>query len=286
MNLLSGHGQTAASLVVLNGAAIGRMFRLGPHTVVIGRGSDATIQIDDEGISRAHVKLLRTDTGVELEDMGSKNGTLLNGEPVTHRTPLKNGDKFQIGNTVFRFTVLDELDDQAQQQLYAAAVHDGLTGIFNRRFLDELLPKEFAFAERHDVPLSLLMIDVDHFKRVNDTYGHIAGDVALTAIARCLASGLRTEDVVARYGGEEFVLILRELTEDVAVAVANRLRLSVEALGLVAGNQSFNVTVSVGIATHIKGMFKSAEELLATADKYALRAKASGRNRVCSRWLP
>lgn len=261
------------------------MYRLGVQGVIIGRSSEAHVQIDDQGISRLHVKILRTDDGFEIEDLQSKNGTLLNGETLAGTRKLKNGDKFQIGQTIFRFTVMDALDDHAQQQLYDASVRDGLTGAFNRRFFDEVLPKEYAFAERHGLPLSLLMVDVDHFKSVNDTYGHPAGDEALVAICRALTAGIRTEDVLVRFGGEEFALILRELTEDVAVAVAERLRRTVEALQIWSGSRQVKVSISLGVATHVEGHFKSAAELLGAADKYVLSAKAAGRNRVCSRWL-
>lgn len=285
-NLLVQEGRLSASLIVLSGASIGRMFRLDRSLMVIGRSRDADIQLDDESISRHHVRLLRTEEAVQLEDLDSKNGTLLNGQPLHGKATLHNGDKFQIGSTtVLRFSVLDRLDDAVHELLYNASVRDGLTGAFNRRFFDEILGKEFAFAERHGAPLSLLMMDVDHFKKVNDAFGHPAGDLALQKIVTCVHHAIRAEDAFARFGGEEFALVLREVTEDVAVAVAERLRRQISELRPLYREQVVPLTISIGVATHATGMFKTSDALLEAADRFLLQAKEKGRNRVCSKWL-
>lgn len=282
-NLLQGQDLYAASLLVLSGTSLGKMLKLSGVSTVIGRSPQATLPLDDEGVSRHHVSLSQTDDGVVAEDLNSKNGTLLNGEPLRAPRRLKNGDRIQIGATVLRFSLLDKFDDEVHQRLYDASVRDPLTRAFNRRFFDGVLPKEFAFAERHDTPLSLLMIDIDHFKNVNDKFGHQAGDAALAAVSASLTQGIRSEDVLARYGGEEFALVLRELTEEVAIAVADRLREHVARLDPRVTGISAPLSVSIGVATHLKGVFQSEHHLLAAADQYLFAAKSRGRNRVCSR---
>lgn len=285
-NLLLQQGTATASLIVLSGLSIGRTFRIRQAQTIIGRAANADIQIDDESISRHHVVLHQEGSEVTAEDFGSKNGTLLNGTKLTGRQTLVNGDKLQIGATVLRFSVLDPLDENVQQRLYDASIRDGLTQAFNRRFFDEVIQKEFLYADRHAVPLTLCMIDIDRFKLLNDTRGHQAGDAALVAVSASLQQAIRGEDVLARYGGEEFALILRELNEDVAFAVAERLRKNIETLNPLLDGVAAPVTVSVGLATHMKGTFTSAEELIGAADALLFTAKTSGRNRVCSRSTP
>lgn len=286
-NLLAAEtGRLSASLMVLTGQDIGKMFRIQKRETSLGRSSESDVQLDDESISRHHAKLVKSDEAVELIDLGSKNGTLLNGQRVTGRVTLRNGDKLQLGSViVLKYSVQDMLDEAVQQMLYDSAIRDGLTGAFNRKFLTESLQKEFAFCQRHDVPISLLMMDVDYFKQVNDTLGHAAGDYALIKLVNSVHEAIRTEDVFARYGGEEFALILREVTEDVAVAVAERLRRRLEDEEIVFDGQRVKITISLGVATHVSGLFERAEDLVAAADRYLLMAKAEGRNRVQSKWL-
>ena len=269
--------------MVLTGPAIGRVFRLDKNEVIIGRSRDSGIMLDDESISRHHAKLVATPEGIDLVDLGSKNGTLLNGERAGERVRLQNGDRLQLGSSaILKFTIQDPLDEAVQRMLYDSAVRDGLTGAFNRKFLDEALPKEFAFCERHAAALSVLMMDVDRFKLLNDSQGHAAGDFALVKLVEAVHGAIRTEDVFARYGGEEFTLVLREVGEEVAVAIAERLCAQFAGLKFDFGGTMLGFTVSLGVATHTPGRYASAEELLAVADKYLLRAKAEGRNCVRS----
>lgn len=276
----------SASVIVLTGNSIGHIFRIEKPVSVIGRSGDADIQLDEESISRHHVRLHKVDEAFEIEDLGSKNGTFLNGVRLKGRAPLRNGDRFQLGAaSVVRFSLLDTLEDEALRRLYDASVRDALTGAYNRRFFDEILQKEFAFSVRHDVPLSLLMIDLDHFKRINDTFGHPAGDLALVRVSESVHKAIRAEDSFSRYGGEEFTLILREITEDVAVAVAERIRRTIKDLNPEFDGKVLELSVSIGVATHAGTLFANAEQFLAAADKFLLKAKGQGRNRVCSRWL-
>jgi two-component system, cell cycle response regulator len=285
-HVLAEMGKRSAALVVLSGSGIGKMFRLVKGESIVGRSAECTIVLDDESVSRQHCKLLRLKDEFHLLDLGSKNGTYCNGERVKDIRILKDGDKIRVSTeTVLKFTLQDEMDEAAQQALYDSAIRDGLTGAFNKKFLIESLQKEFAFAVRHDHVISVLMMDIDHFKKVNDQYGHAAGDHALVKLAGNVHEAIRVEDVFARYGGEEFALVLRGLTEDVAVAVADRLRRRIEALDLRFNGVDFKMTISIGVATHVGDLFKSPEELIQAADKYLYSAKSSGRNRVNSRWL-
>jgi diguanylate cyclase (GGDEF)-like protein len=270
-----------ATLVVLSGSLpLGKMFRITLGEMVIGRSSEAMIWVDDEGVSRRHAKLVASEDTVTLIDLASRNGTYCNGAAVTEQV-LQNGDKIQIGReTVFRYSLHDSLDEAMQRHLYESATHDGLTGIHNRRFFTEMLDKEFAHCARHAQPLSLLMIDLDHFKEINDAHGHLAGDHALVELAHKLSEIIRTEDVLARYGGEEFMLLLRECPHERAQMIAERLRRMVERLDLLFNHQGFKVTVSVGVATLEEGNHASGAALLEAADKMLYAAKQAGRNRV------
>ncbi|MBI3183445.1 MAG: GGDEF domain-containing protein [Myxococcales bacterium] len=280
-NLLAGQGRLNASLIVLTGSSIGKMFRIEKAITTIGRALDCDVVLDDESISRQHARLVKSEKGIDMVDLGSKNGTLLNGDRVTEVKRLTTGDKLQLGSeTILKFSVQDMLDEAVQRLLYDSAIRDGLTGAFNRKFLDEALQKDFAFGSRHDAPISLLMMDVDHFKLLNDSRGHAAGDLALVSLVQSVHEAIRTEDLFARYGGEEFALVLREVNEEVAVAVAERLRQRIEELPLDFEGKPMQITVSIGVATHSQGRFASVEEFLATADRYLLRAKLEGRNRV------
>lgn len=285
-NLVASAGRRSASFIVLKGASIGRMFRIERKELTIGRSSDTDVWLDDDSVSRCHAKISRQDDVVTLTDLNSKNGTFCNGEKVVGSRVLRDGDKVQVGvGNVLRFGLQDQLDEEAQFALYDSAVRDGLTGAFNRKYLLEALGKEFAFAVRHELPLSLLMLDLDHFKNINDTHGHAAGDFALITLVDHVHQAIRTEDVFARVGGEEFALLLREVTEDVAVAVAERLRRRVEGLDFTFQGRSMRMTVSIGVATHVSEVFPDADSLVRAADQFLYQAKGAGRNQVRSRWL-
>lgn len=283
IDLLAGQERLSASVMVLTGLSIGKVVRLTKQEMVIGRSVDTDIFVDCDSISRRHAKLVTTPEGIDLVDLGSKNGTLLNGVRAKGRQRLASGDRLQLGSdTILKFTFLDRLDEAVQRELYDSAIRDGLTGAFNRKFLDESLEKEFAFCCRHDAPISVLMMDVDRFKLLNDKMGHAAGDYALRKLVECVHGAIRTEDVFARYGGEEFTLILREVTEEVAVAVADRLRKQISEIELDFERSKLKFTISIGVATHTASRFASATDLEVAADKYLLRAKTEGRNCVRS----
>lgn len=285
MELPSMEGRRSPCLVVLQGPDEGQVVRLG-HTgvVVIGRGSDAQLVLHDDGISRNHARIVVGPGGsLRLEDMGSRNGTFVAEVRVT-RHALAPDDVVRVGaSTLLRVMNLDPLEEEFQKRQHSAASRDALTGAFNRRHFDERLDSEAAAARRHGRPLGLLFMDVDNFKRVNDTYGHTAGDDTLKGVANALASAIRREDALFRYGGEEFAVVVRETPIEGAMILAERLRSSVAeaVIPISTGPTPLRVTISVGVAMLAPGMTDAA--LLQAADEAVYEAKRTGKNRVVRR---
>ena len=270
-------------LLVLAGPHMGELHKLKPdHTTVIGRG-DADLRIEDDGVSRRHCSIQPKGRGAVLVDLGSANGTFVEGERIREKI-LASDDRFQIGtSTMMKFAIADENEANMQRKLAEASLREPLTGLYSRRHFQERFAAEVAVAHRHDRPLSLLMIDVDFFKRVNDRYGHLAGDEVLKTVARALSQGIRIEDILARFGGEEFVVLAREATSEAAMAVAERLRQLVEVAQTMweSGHDvaaGISVTISIGVAQ--LGPEESERELFENADQAMYRAKKNGRNRV------
>ncbi len=167
----------------------------------------------------------------------------------------------------------------SNQSLKEISIRDALTGLFNRGYLDARMEEEMARLERVRAPLSVAMVDIDHFKRVNDTRGHLCGDEVLRSVATAVVSSVRRCDVVARFGGEEFCVILPDADSHGARRVAERLRARIESETMSFAGESFNVTVSVGVA-QFGERAQSKADLIALADEALYEAKNSGRNRV------
>jgi diguanylate cyclase (GGDEF)-like protein len=270
-----------ASLTILTGGAAGQFFKCGKATVVIGRSPQADLKLEDDGISRHHARI-RSETGrAWIQDMSSRNGTYVNGERIDGDVELKDGDKVQVGRgTVLRFGFQDQLDESFHENLLSSALRDGLTRLFNKRYLMDRLDSELKFAQRHETSLSLLLLDIDHFKKVNDTHGHLAGDAVLASLAQVLARAVRNEDVVARFGGEEFAIILRAIGIEPALHMAERLRRNVEASVAHCSAGDLKATISIGVAGFPSTPAKTPEQLVEAADQALYRAKHEGRNRV------
>lgn len=267
-------------LIILAGDNVGEMIPLKHDENVIGRSQTATIRINDAGISRRHAKFTIAGGDVLVEDLQSANGTLVNADPVVSPRVLKDGDKITLGSTtILKFTYSDELEISFQRKMLEAALRDGLTGAFNKRYLMDRLATEFAFALRHKTPLSLIMLDVDHFKKVNDTYGHPAGDEVLVKLARVVHETIRKEDVFARYGGEEFAVLCRSVDTKNARILAERLRERIAAAGVEYEGDKIVVTASFGIA-ELAPATDTPEKLIAAADAALYSAKQAGRNCV------
>lgn len=270
-----------AYLIVLAGSMMGEMYKVGHERTIIGRGQRADIRILDEGISREHCELVVEGDKVFLRDMGSTNGTYCKGIRVNNHE-LTDGDKILVGsNTVLKFTYHDKLDETFQRQMYESALRDDLTKAFNKKYFMDRVESEFAYALRHHIPLTLVAFDLDHFKSVNDTYGHLAGDHVLSEVSEIILASIRVEDVFARVGGEEFSVICRGTDGHQGRIVAERLRSGVANKQFVYDGKVIPVTISVGMASVPNTGMKDAIEFIAAADQVLYEAKRSGRNRVC-----
>jgi diguanylate cyclase (GGDEF)-like protein len=275
--------ERSAVFTVLRGRRRGATFQIGGSTTALGRGDSAEIRLDDDGVSRKHAELIRLEDGsIQLRDLGSTNGTFVNGERIDERV-LVDDDRVALGTiTLLKFEFHDAIEIKLKAEMYQKATRDQLTGLFNRRYCYERLREEFSFAQRHGQNLSVVLFDVDHFKKVNDTYGHAAGDAVLERIGEALFELVRGEDIVCRYGGEEFLCILRGLNLDQAELFGDRLRRTMEAQTVVTDAASITFTVSVGVAALEGVNFETPEELVNEADAYLYVAKEGGRNLVAS----
>ncbi len=274
-----------AYLLVLAGPQFGAIFPLAAgRELVLGRREDADVQISDDGVSRRHASIRVEGHGAILKDLDSANGTYIDGKrfPDAH---VRDGARIQVGaHTTLKFIWADELEARYQMKLAEGALQDPLTGLYNRRHFDERLSSELAAAQRHGRPVSVLMIDVDHFKTVNDEHGHLAGDEALKMVAFVIRGALRKEDVLARYGGEEFAVVARETALEGARALAERIRRAVERSSCAWQGSDLGVTVSIGVTVSVElTQFvagRTEREVLEAADRALYLAKQGGRNRV------
>jgi len=278
--------RTKAVLTVVSGSSAGRVHTLQDTETLLGRGKEAHARLDDTGASRTHARIVRTeDGGWLLEDLRSRNGTFVDGRRI-ERIELKSGDRIHIGpNVVVSFAVLDAQAERLTAQLYESSVRDALTRAYNRRYLVERLASEIAYARRHGSRLSLVILDIDHFKRVNDSRGHLAGDDVLRELAALVQRTIRAEDVFARFGGEEFVVLVRGIEHDNVGRFIERLRAAVERLEIASVDQVLRVTISAGYASldELPDAQRTGDGLLRRADERLYRAKNDGRNRVCGR---
>lgn len=280
------HGNAHPVLRVLTGMDAGRSIRLDQDQQDLGRAEDAEIVISDEGVSRRHCQfVLGGDRRPRLRDLGSTNGTRVNGERIDKAlVTLSDGDHIQLGTSVvLKFTWQGPLEEALENELYQSAVSDPLTGAYNRRYLLDRFGQEFTWAHRHGRPLGLAVIDLDHFKQVNDRFGHDAGDAVLRRVAEAIRKEIRHEDLLARYGGEEFVLLMRETTPDQAQMVAERIRHQVQDLTIAYGEQAIHITISIGLASSTESGITTPLDLFVRADKLLYVAKTHGRNRVATR---
>ncbi len=275
--------RTVGLLTVTAGPSAGRVLRLpSSGEATLGRGDDCTCVFAHAGLSRLHARVYGIHGNYALEDAGSKNGSFVNDARAVAIVPLRHGDRLLLGNEMtLSFTLATPEEATALTAVYEASTRDGLTGLANRRHLDERLAAEVAFARRHGAPLAIAIADVDHFKRVNDTYGHPAGDAVLRSVAKTLGQVVREEDVVGRYGGEEFLVVFRATELVRAMTAAGRLRAAIEATAIpVAGGPSIGITASFGVASLACCTSPEVDVLVRRADARLYAAKNAGRNRV------
>lgn len=270
-----------AYLIILAGGSMGEMHKLQTERVVIGRSPRCDIRVMDDGISREHCEVLMMDDRHILHDLGSTNGTFCRGQRVDNHD-LADGDKILIGSgTVLKFTFHDKIDEVFQRQMFESALRDDLTKAFNKRYYLDRVDSEFSYAVRHHSPLSLVTFDIDHFKHINDTYGHPAGDLVLSELGAVVLATVRAEDVFARVGGEEFGVLCRGTDLAQGQVVGERVRAAIEKRTFIWNGQRIPVTVSVGVAGVPSGVIRDAMEFISAADQMLYEAKRGGRNRVC-----
>lgn len=270
-----------AYVIVIAGPHTGKMFKLDRGETVMGRSPKTDLQLQDVGVSRNHARMTRIGDQVFVEDLQSANGTFLNGERISVAQLLEDGDKITLGSTtVLKFTYHDKLDEDFQRQMFDAALRDGLTQAYNKKYFSNHLYSEFSFAKRHKQPLCLVMFDVDHFKRVNDTYGHLAGDAVLLKLATIAMETLRAEDTLARYGGEEFAIVCRGINGAQGVMLAERLRQIIARTHFEHEGTIIPISVSLGVAAIPEVDVETSEQLISVADAALYRAKHGGRNRT------
>jgi len=273
---------SSSVLVIISGRPLGKSFFLTKDRMVLGRDLSADISIGETSISRNHTEFLRKAEGITARDLGSTNGTFVNDSKIKEHD-LEDGDLVRCGNTIFKFLKEGKIENVHYNKMYNLATRDDMTGSLNKKAIIEMLKEEFNRSQGHALSMSLLFFDIDHFKKVNDTFGHLAGDYILKETCSLIMNKMiRQEDALGRYGGEEFVLVLRETPLQIAVDVAERLRTTIEKHPYAHDGKDIPITISIGVVT-MDSTTKNSEDMIALADKALFDAKEQGRNRVCVR---
>jgi diguanylate cyclase (GGDEF)-like protein len=267
-----------ACLVVIYGTDLGKRIPLGMGVVEAGRSTKCDLSIDQESVSRHHARIYWTGRSYRIKDLESTNGTFVNDQPVLERD-LSDGDQIKIGRTILKFMTGGNIEASYHEEIYRLMTFDGLTQAYNKRYFHEALEREISRCRRYAREVSLILFDIDHFKKINDTHGHLAGDTILRDLALTVKGRIRREDVFARVGGEEFAVLLPEVPAKGAREAAEKVRRVVEATSFRFEQQVIPVTVSLGIAAWAGGD-EDPQALYKRADQSLYSAKESGRNRV------
>lgn len=281
------------ALVSLRGELMAVPIPLERDEVIIGRAFEADVRLNDSRASRLHARISRERDSTtnsdcyRIADLSSTNGTTVNGELITE-TVLNDGDKIVIGDHLFRFDMLDEIDREFQQQIHRLIAHDELTGLLTSKSFFSELRREAARAEAESRPFCVLMMDLDHFKEVNDTYGHLVGSKTLEETGGVIKEALRAGDVASRFGGEEFAAFLLDANYAQGLVAAERVRFamaqhkfSASRMASPATEATHQVTISIGVAAFPDDATDPIQ-LVELADSALYRAKRSGRNRICA----
>ena len=264
-------------LVIISGAEMGRRIDLTHEEVSIGRSDQCTVCVNSDLVSRRHAVINRILGHFIVVDLKSTNGTFVNDQRI-ERAELKDGDLLRAGKTVLKY-LENNLELEYMQHILSLAAVDSLTGLFNKRHFDEVFGKEVARADQTQQPLSLIVLDIDHFKKINDNFGHPVGDAVLKHVATVVKGQIRQGDTLCRVGGEEFALILPLTPLPLATQAAELIRAAVEANTCDAAGRSIPATLSLGVAQLAPG--EVPEGLYQRSDERLYAAKHSGRNRVC-----
>jgi diguanylate cyclase (GGDEF)-like protein len=270
-----------ARLVVLSDAELmqERALPLDKSVIRLGRGESCEIRFQDDSVSSTHAALRRMEDHWELEDLDSTNGSYL-GEQRIERTRLKDGDILRLGKLVLKFFDGEGIESSYHRSLRNQIIRDPFTGVYNRRFGEDLLVRQLARPARQNSPLSIALLDLDDFKALNDGHGHPAGDLVLTTITQVLVREAGRHEFVTRYGGEEFLIIFVDSGRERAREYAERVRLAIAGQAVEYEGRALRVTASIGLASMDGDAARTADELLTEADENLYRAKHAGKNRV------
>lgn len=268
-----------ACLVQYSGVPLGKRYVLETEKLVAGRSPDNSIVLNDQSVSRQHAKFSLTGDRVEVEDLGTTNGTYVNDRKIAQKTPLGDGDIIRLGNILLKFYAHNNIDNVFHDKIYRAATIDAGTQIFNKKYLLESLDVEFKSAQAYQKPLSLIYYDLDFFKKMNDTNGHNAGDFILKECAVVVSKVIRKDDIFGRFGGEEFCIILPGTDAKTALDLAERIRKAVDAHVFHFDGKALKQTLSIGISQMTRAM-QMPKDLLDEADQKLYKSKTDGRNRV------
>lgn len=272
-----------ACLVQIYGPEIGKRYALDISDFTVGRDLTNNIVVDLDNVSRRHCIFVNRGGKIFVADLGSTNGTFLNGEELVIEKLLSTGDLIKVGSAIFKFLYGGNLEALYYEEIYRMTIIDGLTQVNNKRYFLEFLEREMSRCRRYERELSLLMFDIDHFKKVNDTYGHLAGDAVLREVGALLKTRVRREECFARYGGEEFALVLPETGLKAARNCGERFCSLVADHEFVFEGTKIPITISIGVAIMQADTVDTAQ-FIKQADTQLYRAKHEGRNRVCGPW--
>lgn len=275
-------GETGACLVAIYGPDLGRRVPLREGQIVLGRDPTCDIPIPLDEVSRRHCQIAMRGGCAYVCDLGSTNGTCLNDReiPAHDEMVLRSGDNVRVGGAIWKFLEGGNVEALYHEEVYKTAIIDGLTSIYNRRYLTDFLEREIARSDRHGRSLCLVLFDVDHFKDVNDEHGHVAGDHVLRELAALVRGSVRREECLARYGGDEFAIVVPDTPLDGVRTYAERVRGMVEIHPFVFDSRVIPVTVSLGIGVRTRELREPAQ-LVRLADQKLYQAKRAGRNCVC-----
>lgn len=256
------------------------MLLLETDYLLIGRDADADLMLPDNSVSRRHAALQRTELGYEIQDLDSTNGTFVDGQLIDC-VSLSSGDTIRVGSFLFKFLSAGSVESQYHETVYGALTRDALTGTMNKRYLLETLDRAIATAVRQKSCVTVVMIDIDHFKGVNDTYGHLVGDEVLREFGRRVGEACREDDLLARYGGEEFCLLLSGTASAEAIEVSERCRKIVCETPFETAAGPLEISASFGFACLESSQPETGTQLIGRADEKLYDAKHAGRNQVC-----
>ncbi len=282
---------TEACLVVMNGTDLGKKYPLEQEETVIGRSSKVDIQVDEESISRNHAVFVKGPDQVRVRDLKSTNGTFVNDRPVEELS-LESGDLVKVGRKLFKFLSGEGMESAYHDEIYRLTTTDGLTQVHNKRYFLQEMERELSRCLRYSRDLSVVMMDIDHFKPVNDKYGHLAGDHILKQCAQTIQRSIRRDDIFARYGGEEFVLLLPEIDKSRAIVAAEKIRKEIESKVFRFDGLTIAITLSMGVADIQEYLNRNEADggggrhevnpfaFIKIADERLYKAKEGGRNQV------